>query len=381
MTLTWLYGLLRKRSPRLVAAAAGVAVAVALLGSLGAFLAASKATMTRRAAADVAVDWQVQQNTGADPAAVLAAVRAAPGVRAALPVEFGQTSGFASTGTTTQTTGPGVVLGLPGGYAATFPKQIRALAGASSGVLLAQQTAANLHARPGDTVSVGRTGLAPVRLRIDGVIDLPQADSLFQKVGAPPGSQPSAPPDNVLLLPQAQWHQVFDPLARSRPDLVATQIHVARSHLLPADPAAAYTAITAAARNLEAHTSGGAVVGNNLGAALDSARQDAAYAQVLFLFLGLPGAVLAALLTAAISGAGAARRRGVADLHPHLGAAAARTAREPHLAGIVDVGAFERAPGDQLVGPLLDDLGVPLDRGPKRSLGPPVRASILPHLD
>ena len=309
MTLTWLYGLLRKRSPRLVAAAAGVAVAVALLGSLGAFLAASKATMTRRAAADVAVDWQVQQNTGADPAAVLAAVRAAPGVRAALPVEFGQTSGFASTGTTTQTTGPGVVLGLPGGYAATFPKQIRALAGASSGVLLAQQTAANLHARPGDTVSVGRTGLAPVRLRIDGVIDLPQADSLFQKVGAPPGSQPSAPPDNVLLLPQAQWHQVFDPLARSRPDLVATQIHVARSHLLPADPAAAYTAITAAARNLEAHTSGGAVVGNNLGAALDSARQDAAYAQVLFLFLGLPGAVLAALLTAAISGAGAARRR------------------------------------------------------------------------
>ena len=65
-----------------------------------------------------------------------------------------------------------------------------------------------------------------------------------------------------------------------------------------ADPAAAYTAVTGAAHNLEARSAGGALVGDNLGAALDAARSDAAYAQVLFLFLGLPGAVLAALLTA-----------------------------------------------------------------------------------
>jgi len=309
MTLTWLLGLLRKRAARLIAVAAGIAVAVALLGSLGAFLAASKATMTERAAAGVAVDWQVRQSTGADPDAVLAAVRSAPGVRTALPVNFGQASGFSTSGATTQTTGPGVVLGLPYGYAGAFPRELRLLAGSATGVLIAQQTAANLRARPGDTVSVGRTGLGPARVRVDGVVDLPQADSLFQKVGAPPGSQPSAPPDNVLLLPQAAWHQVFDPLATARPDLVSTQIHTARSHRLPADPAAAYTFVTAAARNLEARASGGAVVGDNLGAALDSARQDAAYAQVLFLFLGLPGAVLAALLTAAVTGAGAVRRR------------------------------------------------------------------------
>ena len=46
-----------------------------------------------------------------------------------------------------------------------------------------------------------------------------------------------------------------------------------------------------------------------MGAALDAARGDAAYAQMLFLFLGLPGAVLAALLTAAMVGTGATRRR------------------------------------------------------------------------
>ena len=33
------------------------------------------------------------------------------------------------------------------------------------------------------------------------MVDLPQADTLFQKVGAPAQSQPTAPPDNVLLLP------------------------------------------------------------------------------------------------------------------------------------------------------------------------------------
>ena len=310
MTRIWLLGLLRRRGGRLAAAAAGIAVAVALLASLGAFLAASKSSMTSRAVRGVAVDWQVQVQPGADPAAVTAATRAAPGDTATRTVSFGHTTGPpAAAGGGTQQTGPGVVLGLPADYAATFPGELRTLAGTGAGALLAQQTAANLHAGVGDTVRIGRAGLPPVPVRVDGVVDLPQADSLFQKVGAPAGAQPSAPPDNVLLLPDSVWHRTFDPLAAARPDLVTTQVHATRSHDLPADPAAAYTAVTGAARNLEAATSGAGVVGDNLGAALGAARSDAAYAQVLFLFLGLPGAVLAGLLTAAVSGAGAGRRR------------------------------------------------------------------------
>src|SRR5256885_14427834 len=88
-----------------------------------------------------------------------------------------------------QTTGPGVVLGPPDGYRQTFPGTIRDLAGAGTGVLVAQQTAANLRVAPGDTVTIGRAGLAPARVRVDGVVDLPQADSLFQKGGAPAGAQ------------------------------------------------------------------------------------------------------------------------------------------------------------------------------------------------
>jgi putative ABC transport system permease protein len=310
MTFLWWRGMLARRSGRLASAAAGVAVAVALLASLGSFLASSKATMTARAARSVAVDWQVKVQPGENVARVLATTRRAAGVRDALPVGFAQTSGLeATTSGTTQTTGPGRVLGIPQGYRQAFPGVMRTLTGQGTGVVLAQQTAANLHAGPGDTVLIGRTGLPPVKVRVDGVVELPQADSLFQQVGAPPQSQLQAPPDNVVLLPAAQFQKAFGQLAHRRPDLVETQIHVRRSQSLAADPAAAFTQVTAAANNLEARAAGAAVVGNNLGAALDSAREDALYSQILFLFLGFPGAALAAALTLVIAGAGAVRRR------------------------------------------------------------------------
>jgi putative ABC transport system permease protein len=309
--LTWLGGLAARRRGRLLGAAAGVAIAVALLASLGSFLAASKATMTSRSAADVAVDWQIEAQPGADPTEVLRTVRGLRGIAAAMPVGVADTSGLqASVGGSTQITGPGKVLGLPDGYGATFPGELRGLAGARAGTLLAQQTAANLHARPGDTIRLGRAGLPPATVRVDGVVDLPQADSLFQKVGAPTGAQPQAPPDNVLLLSARRWHALFDPLASIRPDLVHSQVHVRLDRRLPADPAAAYTAVTGAARNLETRLAGAGLVGDNLGAALAAARSDALYAQVLFVFLGLPGAILAGLLTNAAAGAGRQRRRG-----------------------------------------------------------------------
>lgn len=310
MIITWIVGLLRRRTGRLIATAFGIALAVALVASLGSFLTASKSTMTGRAVRSVAVDWQVQVQPGADPATVLGAVRAASGTKSAVSVGFARSTGFQATvAGSTQSTGPGVVLGLPDTYRSTFPGEIRQLTGAASGVLIAQQTAANLHVAAGDTVTISLPGTGPAKVTVAGVVDLPQADSLFQKVGAPPQSQPAAPPDNVILLPTGMFDTLAAPVTAVDPAAVTTQIHAARNAPLPADPAAAYTAVTAAARNLEARTSGGAVVGDNLGAALDAARKDALYAQILFLFLGVPGAVLAALLTAAVAGAGAERRR------------------------------------------------------------------------
>ncbi|MGZ4528011.1 MAG: ABC transporter permease, partial [Mycobacterium sp.] len=309
MIRVWLAGLIRRQWAALLGAAAGVAVAVALIACLGTFLADSQATMTDRAVRSVTVDWQVELNPAAT-AETARVVADSPGVRAAVPVDFAHTGGLsATTGSSTQTTGPGMALGLPPTYRTLFPGEIRTLTGADHGVLLAQQTAANLHAAVGDTITIGLAGMPPAPVTVAGIVELPQANSMFQTVGAPPGAQPAAPPDNVVLMPAAQWHQLFDPLAAARQDLVSTQIHVQRSHQLPADPAAAYTKVQAAAHNLEARTAGAARVGDNLAAALDAARGDAAYARVLFLFLGLPGVVLAALLTTTVTSAGVARRR------------------------------------------------------------------------
>src|SRR5258705_2600957 len=303
-------GVVRRRRGRLAATAAGIAAAVGLLACLGSFLAAAQGSMTARAIRSVTVDWQVEVQPDTQPSTVLDTVRSAPNVQAALPVGYAHSTGFvAQTGASTQTTGPAMVLGITPNYREQFPGAIRTLVGAENGVLIAQQPSASLHAAPGETMHIGRAGLAPVDVVVDGVVDLAQADSLFQNVGAPVAAQPAAPPDNVLILGQAQWNNVFDPLAGLRPDLVRTQIHTVLEHTLPPDPGSAYTQIAAAAHPRDARPAGGARVGDNLGAALGAARSDAAYARVLFVFLGLPAAVLAALLTATVVTAGADRRR------------------------------------------------------------------------
>src|SRR5205085_5565567 len=205
--------------------------------------------MTRVAASRTPVDWQVQAHPGADPAQVLATVRHRPDVSRAVPVSFGTTTGFTATaGASTQQTGPGKVLGLPPAYASAFPGELRTLVGSASGVLLAQQTAANLHARPGDIVKIGRPHGRPAAVKVDGVVDLPAADSLFQQVGAPPGAQAQAPPDNVILLPA--------PLFSKLEGAGVTQVHAGLDHRLPASPSSAFKTVDGRKLNLETKLAG-----------------------------------------------------------------------------------------------------------------------------
>jgi len=342
VTLTWLRGLLAHRRSRLFSTAVGVAVGVALLASIGSFLSASTSKMTARASAGVAVDWQVQAAKGADPTAVLRQVKGFGGVTAALPVSIADSTGLrTTTAGSTQQTGPGKVIGLPDTYAKTFPGALRTLSGSGSGVLLAQQTAANLHAKPGDTISIGRTGLPAATVTVGGVVDMPQADSFFQQVGAPVGAQPQAPPDNVILLPQSTFQRIEAPVGKLRPDLVIGQVHASLSRALPGSPSAAFTEVSGHARNLETALAGSGQVGDNLGTALDQARKDALYAQLLFLFLGVPGAIIAGLVTTAIASAGADRRRRDAALLRTRGASTRRLVTialgETAVAGVAGV--------------------------------------------
>ncbi|RDJ04219.1 FtsX-like permease family protein [Rhizobium grahamii] len=307
----WLTGLVRTRSGRLVGTIGGVALTVAFVLCLGAFLQSSAAEMTARSIAQVAVDWQVQLRPGADGGAVEAAIRSSAPVAALQPVGYADVPGLeANTGGTVQTTGGGTVLGIEPSYVGQFPAQVRSLLGSVDGVLVAQQTAANLHVSLGDEVIIHRHQAPDVSVTIAGIVDLPNADTLFQAIGVPAGLAPQAPPDNVLLLPMPHWQQLFDPLHTGRPDTVWTEFHLKLDHHdLPSDPIAASTTAGERGHNFEARVADAALLANNLAARLEAVREDAVYARLVFLFLGAPGVILAVLLTLAVAGAGQDRRR------------------------------------------------------------------------
>src|SRR5215472_9886534 len=138
MLAIWLNGLLRRRLDLILGSAAGVALAVALLALLGAFLVTSGRRMTARSIAAVPVDWQIQLAPGADVKLAIDTLGQAAAYRKLEPVGYADAAGFAAhTGGTVQKTGPGKVLGIDPSYLASFPEQIRSLIGTAQGVLLA----------------------------------------------------------------------------------------------------------------------------------------------------------------------------------------------------------------------------------------------------
>jgi putative ABC transport system permease protein len=311
MIRLWLKGVFAGHSARLVGAAVGLALPVALLTSLGTFVVVSSESMARRAVASLPVDWQVLLAIGADPAVVIDAIGNAAHYDSLRQVGYANTDGFAAqTGETSQTTGPGKVLGLEKDYRQVFPGQIQLNLGSWDGVLALNQTAANLHIAPGDTVTIQRVGMGPVDVKIAGVVALPNADSMFQAIGVTKNLAPQAPPDNVLLIPMQQWRAIFSPQSSVRPDTVRTEIHVRYDRsILPPDPSAAFIQAQRTANNFEARVAGSVALADNLAAQLDAVRADALYARVLFLFLGIPGVALALLVTLAVASSGSERRR------------------------------------------------------------------------
>ena len=312
MIFSWLSGLAARRFWRVAGTMAGNALTVALLATLGIFVDESAATMTARTIAAVPVDWQIQLVPGADIPAVTAAAEAAAPMTRRQTVGYAQIDGFEFTAADggTQVTGAGQAVGLDKSYFDDFPRSARLLAGDFSGALLLQQTAANLHAGPGDKVTLHRPGIADATVTVTGVIDLKSADTFFQAVGVPAGAAPQAPPDNAIILPLPEWRAQFDPQAAVRPDSVRMELHLGLDHAaLPANPQNAFLDVTGRANNFAVRVAGSAVMADNLATSIDAARADALYSYVLFLFLGAPGVVLAGLLTLVIAASGAERRR------------------------------------------------------------------------
>ncbi|MEP6816416.1 MAG: ABC transporter permease [Marmoricola sp.] len=303
-TTRWLTGLIRRRPFELLVAGVSIAITIAFVASLGAFVTQSRAALTVRAAASVPVDWQVQVTPQGNVAAVAREVSRVPDVRAVEQVSFAHVPSLSSSGAQgTRRTGAAYVVSISPHYVATFPGELRHLLGATSGSLLFQQTAANLATEPGGRITVhNASGSRP--LTVAGIVDLPAEDSFFQVVGLAPGSGVSAPPDNVVLVPPALFRSV---IGRTT---VVHQLHVGFTHNgLPTDPQTAAILVQGRANHFQAAVAGGALVGDNLGTALTAAGEDARYANLLFLLLGLPGLALASVVAALVVALRSDRRR------------------------------------------------------------------------
>jgi putative ABC transport system permease protein len=303
MTLSWLTGLVRSRFGRIAGTIACLCLAVAMVTDLALFIDQSSHSMTERALLGLTTDLQVELVPGGDAAAAEQTILDAVPTRAIAQVGYGDVAAFELLADgTTQTTGAGKAVGLAADYFKDRGNDIRLLAGDMSGPVLLQQTAANLHAKPGDAVTLKLTPSSTSQVKVTGVIDLKSADAFFQAIGVPPGSAPTAPPDNAILMPLDTWQQLFPSGGPGNP---RTQLHVVIDRtILSPDPNDAYAKAAGLGRNLEARFAGAGVVGNNLAAQLDATRGDALYAKVLFLFLGLPGAILGVLLAFIIARSG-----------------------------------------------------------------------------
>ncbi len=349
-----------RRRAESFAAVCAVAITVAFAASLGSFVSHSRAQLTARSAAGTALDWQVQVSPGADPAAVRAIVQQVPDLGGVVPVDYARVAGLvATTATGTRTTGTAVVVSLPPDYQTFAPGQVRLLLGQQGDVAVQQQTAANLGVAPGDTVTV-EGGPRGNGLRIAAIIDLRQPDTFFQVIGAPPGAGASAPPDNVVFVRP----EVFSRVARGA--VVVHQFHVRLRHdTLPHDPAVAADLVTQRANHLAAQLAGAGLVGDNLGAALSGARQDAIFAQLLVLLIGLPGLVLAGVVTGLVVALRADRQRRDVGLLRLRGASVRTTVALVAIPALVD----------GLVGAGLGVLGAVL--ADRLALGPSAHLSTL----
>ena len=273
-----------------------------------AFLSRRRSTMTTRGRAP-ACPWtgRSRPSPGGPAARARRRVRRSPGVVRAQPVGFAPTQRLsATTGGSTQTH-----RAREGARAARTGTRRRSPArcarwrAAGPACCSPSRRRRTCTPRPATRSRSAAPGSAPATVRVDGVVELPAADSLFQTVGAPPGAQASAPPDNVVLLPAATFDALGAARRRRPRSTPALDPRAARAARAP--PTTRCTG--AAPQPRDAARRRRASSGDNLGTALDQARKDALYAQLLFLFLGLPGAMLAGLVTATIASAGAGRRR------------------------------------------------------------------------
>ncbi len=315
--------LVMREPRRSVAALVGVAIASALVTSVLLFGAASSSTVTRRALADLPVDGQVVLGPQAEAGAATAILKADPavGTISAFELAHFDSAAMRKAGTATQTS-TGVLIGVDASYTAAT-----GLFGISSGslapgqVAISRDLASNLGAVPGDTIAFSLPGGASVDLQVSGIVSIIGGDLILGPIDAAHRAAGANPPVNVAAMSRTDLETLVlpkippaatstDPAGGGSPPpgtgtpvfaadpAVRRELHIRLDHAqLPGDPVAAQAWLDSVRRRVERQGAGSFAWVDDAGASLEPLAADLAWGQILFIFLALPGILLALALS------------------------------------------------------------------------------------
>ena len=301
-----------------------LALAVALVGAMLAFIGHSLRTMTASAVRSVPLDWQGPVASYPKAQSLSAGVARQRGVAYAAPSATGPFAGISHAGSSgLASSGSGSILAVPPNYASHIGT-IRYLHGSlkEGQVALDQQLAATLQAGIGDKVSIAaRKGAKPRLFRVSGVVLVNSSDVLFQPLNPILGPAAAQPPADVAVMPVATYART---IAKDLPTLAAgangasavpgaqtgvqwqVQAQV-NPNALGGSPSHAYTVANRLRNSVERSLPGQVQFVDNLADDLNTAAGDALYANTLYIMLAVPGA-LVALGLAYLAALGSANR-------------------------------------------------------------------------
>lgn len=231
-----------------------------------------------------------------------------PGVKAADPLVFVDMAAGAISARRASVPGPVKLFVFDASYQAHYPS-IKMLSGRirPDGALISAEAARALKLGTGEAITLKLPGTAkPLALKVSGITDLSGARPLFE-------SRESSSLESFLYVPYSivvghdvyrdQVAPAFEQAAAARGSKINSlpleelDILIDRSRL-HSDPATAVAQTRTIATSVKNAASGQDYLIDNISNTLQVAKGDAAVAKRMFVFLGLPGAILAAFLTA-----------------------------------------------------------------------------------
>lgn len=290
-----------------IAALTGVALAVALIASISAFIDGSTGLMTTRALAPISVDMHVVLNTPLSPsspslATVRTQVAGTPGVTFSAEVAAVDLGAGTLSAAGTTLAGTTQLFAFDPAYIKDFGL-VRITSGTypAGGTLLSTEAADALGIGPGGQVVVRLPAGTAVTRTVTGVADFRNAAPLFASRNPDTQGEVTYVP-NVIVIDQAAFTTTVlsglradAPALRTAP-VLEVQVRADRTRYAALAPAEALVRAQALRRTIERIAPGDAHVIDNVSGALASAQRDSVLARVLFLFLGTPGVLLGAYL-------------------------------------------------------------------------------------